>query len=200
MLGTFDLEEAARKAAGNWRHFNSFVWFRDRELGDSEKWSVIYTSHRDSDLLDQSNQHVITKTLEPFIVGDDPDVVAERHSHWLVGHVDGFSIRVFDGDGNITEVFRTYYDLLERMEAYPVLDESDYSDREYEATLSNVTDAAWRLKDEFKLPEGWEPDVYSWLADHEPHEIENRDDQGGYPSEESLRAAFDALGFEEADE
>jgi formylglycine-generating enzyme required for sulfatase activity len=30
-------------------------------------------------------------------------------------------------------------------------------------------------------------------------EVENRDDQGGYPSEEAMREAFEALGFEKAE-
>lgn len=197
MLGTLTLEDAAKEAAGNWRRFDSFVWWRQREMDDADRWAIVYASNRDSGLLDQSNAAVITKALEPFTVGGDPDVVAERHSHWLVGQVDGFSIRVYDSDGDITEAFRTYFGLQERLETYPVLDESDYSDREFEATLENIEDAAWRLKRQFVLPEGWASDVYSWLSDHEPHEIENRDDQGGYPSEEALRSAFEALHFKE---
>lgn len=197
MLGTLDLDEAAHQAAGNWRSFNSFVWWRQHEMDDADRWAIVYASNRDSGLLDQSNAAAIAKALEPFAGGGDPGVVAERHDHWLVGHVDGFGIRVYDGDGDITEAFRTYYGLLERMDDYPVLDESDYSDREYAATLENIEDAAWRLKRDFVLPEGWRGDVYSWLSDNDPSEIENRDDQGGYPSEESLRAAFDALGFKE---
>ena len=73
---------------------------------------------------------------------------------------------------------------------------TDYSDREFEATLENIKDAAWKLKNDFDLPEGWESEVYSWLSDNRCGEIENTDDQGGYPSEEALREAFDALGFE----
>jgi hypothetical protein len=197
MLGTLDLEEAAKKAAGNWQHFDSFIWFRDSELEDPDQWAIVYTSNRDSGLLDQSNASVIEKALEPFTEGDDPDVVAEQHSHWAVGHVDGYSIRVYDGDGNITEAFRTYFELLEQKEAYPVLDESDFSQREYDATHENIEDAAWRVKRDFVLPEDWVGQVYSWLSDNDSSEIENRDDQGGYPSEESMRAAFKALNFEE---
>ena len=48
---------------------------------------------------------------------------------------------------------------------------------------------------EYDLPEGWEGDVYSWLSDNRPGSVENRDDQGGYPEEGDLRAAFDALGY-----
>ncbi len=197
MLGTMDLSEAATKAAGNWKRFDSFVWFRDRELEDADQWSVIYTHNRDSRLLDQSNAHVITKAMESFNEGDDPDVVFESHSHWAVGHVDGFSLRVFDQHGEITPAFKAYHDLAERLDDYPILDESDYSNREYEATLDNIKDAAWRLKNDFDLPEGWEGEVYSWLSDNRSGEVENPDDQGGYPSEEALRAAFEALAFEE---
>lgn len=199
MLGTLELEEAAQKAAGNWQHFSSFIWFRDRELEDAEKWSVIYTHHRDSGLLDQSNAAVITEALGPFAEGEDPDLVFEDHSHWAVGTISGFSVRVFDRHGGITDAFRAYHELAERLDNYPVLDESAYSEKEYEATLSNIEDAAWWLKRQFVLPEGWEREVYSWLSDNDPSEVENRD-QGGYPSEESLRAAFEALGFKEEQE
>ena len=197
MLGTLTLEDAAKEAANNWSSFDSFIWFRASDLEDAENWSVVYSHHRDSGLLDQSNASVIEKALEPFTEGNDPDVVFESHSHWAVGHVDGASLRVFDQHGNITEAFRVYFELLEQQEAYPVLDESDYSQREYDETLSNIVDAAWRLKREFMLPEDWVAQVYSWLSDNDSSEIENRDDQGGYPSEESLRAAFKALNFEE---
>jgi hypothetical protein len=197
MHSTLDIEEAAKKAAGNWQSFQSFIWFRDRELDDADQWAVIYTHHRDSTLLDQSNSGVITEALAPFAEGDDPDLVFESHNHWAVGHVDGFSVRVFDQQGEITEAFRAYHELAERMSDYPVLNESDYSEREFNATLENITDAAWRLKRQFVLPEDWESQVYSWLSDNDSSEIESKDDAGGYPSEESLRAAFEALGFKE---
>lgn len=193
--GTMTLEDTAVEMAGNWKKFDSFAWFRRRELADPDAWAVVYTHHRDSGLLAESNAGVITTTLEPFTAGDDPDVVGESHGHWAVGHIDGFSIRVFKG-GEITDAFRTYHALAERMENYPILDESDYSQREYDATLDNIGQAAWRLKHEYALPDGWEGDVYSWFGDHNPSAVENRDDQGGYPSEDDLREAFDALEYE----
>lgn len=198
-LGTLTLEDAAEKAAGNWQRFDSFVWFRDRDLEDADQWAIIYTHNRDSGLLDQSNAKVIAKAMAPFTDGDDPLVVMESHHHWAVGHVDGFSLRVFDGNGEITEAFRKYHELAEAMDDYPILDESDYSERELEATLENIEDAAWRLKNEFELPEGWVWQVYDWLSENRSREVENRDDQGGYPSEEAMREAFEALGFEQAE-
>ena len=157
-VGEMTLEDTAREAAGNWKQFECFCWFRERDIEDPDNWAIIYTHNRDSGLLDQSNADAITEAMTPFTDGDDPDVVMESHNHWAVGHVDGFSIRVYR-DGQITEAFRTYHDLAERLADYPVLDEEDYSRREYEATLENLTDAAWRVKHEYELPEGWEGDV-----------------------------------------
>lgn len=196
-LGTLDLRDAARDAAGNWRRFNCFVWFRDNELVDADNWAVIYTHNRDSGLLDQSNASVITRAMEPFTEDDDPDVVFERHSHWAVGHVDGFSVRVFR-DGEITEAFKTYHKLAERIADYPILDESDYSERELDATYENIGEAAWRLKQEFDLPSEWQSEVYSWISDHRDHALENVDDQGGWPDDDDLDAAFKALGYQRA--
>jgi len=192
-LGT--LEEAAKELAGNWQDFDCFCWHRKYDLESPEAWAIIYTHNRDSGLLDLSNSEAIAEALRPFAKGDDSDVVFESHRHWAVGHVDGFSIRVFK-EGQITEAFRTYHQLSLRLADYPVLDEEDYSSREYEATLENITDAAWRLKRKYELPEDWEVQVYRWLSDHEDEEIENTDDRGGYPSEESIQRAFDALDYE----
>jgi hypothetical protein len=199
MLGELTLEEAATEAAGNWQSWTCFVWDRERDLDDAKEWAVLYTHNRDSALLAQSNADAISKATEPFTEGDDPDVVMESHSHWAVGFVNGFSIRVFR-NGEITEAFKAYHEMSEQLAEYPILDEEDYSERELEATLENINDAAWRVKDDFVLPEGWESDVYSWLSDNRQSAIENKDDQGGYPEQDDLRAAFDALGYVQVEE
>ena len=193
-IGEMTIEDAASEAAGNWQRFTCFIWDRDRELDNPDEWAIIYTHNRDSGLLEVSNAAAIARALTPFSEGDDPNVVFESHSHWAVGHVDGFSIRVHR-DGEITDAFKTYHDLAERMADYPILDEADYGEREYVATVENIADAAWRLKGEYDLPEGWEGDVYSWLSDHRQRAVENRDDRGGYPEEDDLRAAFEAHGY-----
>lgn len=197
-LGELELRDAAKEAAGNWQRFGSFAWFRQRELKKPEDWAIIYTHNRDSGLLDQSNAAVIHKAMLPFSEGDDPNVVFESHSHWAVGHVDGFSIHVFKR-GQITKAFRTYHELAERMADYLILDESDYSERELNATYENVDLAAWRLKQEFSpLPDHWQSEVFSWLSDNRDHALESVDDQGGWPSDDDLEAAFDALGYQRA--
>jgi hypothetical protein len=195
-VGEMTLQDAAKEAAGNWQSWTCFVWDRERDLDAAEDWGIFYTHNRDSGLLAQSNADAITEAMERFTDTDDPDVVLESHSHWAVGHVDGFSLRVYR-DGEITDAFRAYHELSEQLADYPILDEEDYSERELEATLENIDDAAWRVKDEYTLPDGWESEVYSWLSDHRTGSVENRDDQGGYPSEDDLRAAFAALEYEQ---
>ena len=196
-LGELELEQAASKAAGNWAAFDSFVWFRKGEIDDPSEWAVIYHSHRDSGLLDQSNAAVIVKAMEQFTEVDDPDVVFESHNHFAVGHIDGFSIRVFR-NGTITEAFKTYHELAERMAEYPILDEEDYSNRESEATYENIDLAAWRLQQTFDLPEDWQSSVFDWLWQNNDSALENVDNQGGWPEEDDLEAAFSALGYEQA--
>ena len=194
-FGEMTLDEAATQAAGNWKRFGSFIWFRDDDIPEPDSWAIIYTHNRDSRLLALSNAQAVAKAMGPFTEGDDPDVVMESHDHWAVGHVDGFSIRVYR-DGGITAAFHTYHHLAERLADYPILDEEDYGRREYEATLENIADAAWGLKGDYDLPEGWECEVFSWLGEHRQRAVENRDDQGGYPEQSDLRDAFEAIGYE----
>jgi hypothetical protein len=173
-----DAESAARHLAGNWRRFDSFAWHRGY-----------------AGLLAQSNQKVINERLAPFSEGEDPDVVFERHSHFLVGHVDGVSVRVYRPDCTITtDAFKEFCRIKERLDDYPILDEQDYGEREYGATLDNYRSEMWRLKD--RLPAGWESEVYSWFSDHgQDRFIENRDDQGGWAPREAIIEALQDLGL-----
>jgi hypothetical protein len=193
-LGT--LEETAKEAAGNWQDFDCFSWDRSSELKDADQFCLVYTINRDSGLLDQSNAEAVAEAMRPFW---DRDVLEEHHTHWAVGWVDGYAIRVYRR-GRITKAFRTYYELQQRLADYPILDEDDYLARVFEATLANITDSAWRLKREYNLPSDWAFQTYRWLSDHDCSEIENDDDRGGYPSELWLQRAFDGLGFKRTEQ
>ena len=186
------VEDAAKLAAGNWHEFQCFCWYEQPD--DADDWGIFYTSNRDSGLLDQSNAYVIGKALEPFAESDDPDVHFESHNHWAVGHVDGFSMRVLR-DGQPTEAFKVYFDLQQRMADYPILDESDYSDRECKATDDNIESAVKYMRPKFILPDDWFSQLMEWFDCNNPNALESRDDQGGYPSDDDLTEAFDALGF-----
>ena len=186
---TISLEDAAHKAVGNWQKFESFCWFNRPD--DADQFAILYTHNRDSGLLDQSNAAVIAEALEPFI--ECGDVRPEDHSHWACGWVAGFAIRVFRG-GKITPAFVKWHELQERLDEYPVLDETDYSNREYDAAIENIRNAGYRLRHEYKLPEDWAEQVYRWLSDNDYH-CDNIDDQGYWPSDDELAAAVEGLGF-----
>jgi hypothetical protein len=188
------LEEAARRAAGNWKEFESFSWHGHPDVDDLDNWCIFYTHNRDSGLLDQSNAAQIDEALKPFTDGDDPDCVSEHNSHWA--WVDGYAIRVFDKQRQITPAFRAYFNLQSRMSDYPALDEEDYSRREYEATLENIGECLTSHLRDYELPDGWEEACWDWLWNNNQRAIENRDDQGGWPSEEELEEAFLALGYQ----
>ena len=88
-----DYENLAVEAAGNWKKWQCFAWWEKPD--HPEDWCIVYTSNRDSGLLDQSNEAAIAAILQPFLEADEPDIQSESHSHFLCGHVDGYAIRVF---------------------------------------------------------------------------------------------------------
>lgn len=189
-----DIPAAAKQLAGNWRKFECFAWHRAHDLEDAGQWMIWYTSHRDARLLEQSNEQALNKRLYPFSEGDDPDLVFERHSSWLVGHLDGFSLRVFKADGTATLAFEEFCALNEAMERYPILDEQDYSEREYAATLENYANEMWRARKD--LPEGWESEVFGWFNDNGLDQFtESRDDQGGWADRQNIIEALQDLGL-----
>ena len=192
-IGEMTLEEAASQAAGNWKRYSCFCWDRLPEIDDADDWAIIYTHHRDSGLLDQSNAAAMADALRSFSESENPDVVFESHAHWAVGHVDGFSMRVYRDDA-ITDAFHVYHGLMERLEAYPVLDDSDYGRREYQAALENIEDVARRLESTYDLHDGWDAEVYEWLSVCRPGAVANKDDRGADPSERELLDAFNGLG------
>ncbi len=188
------VEVVAKVAAGNWRKFDSFRWYR--VVNDPGDWTIVYTRNRDSSLIAQSNAKAIDDAMEPYTEGENPDAVCEHHSHWLCGWVDGYAIRVYR-DGQITDAFKAYYDIVRRLADYPILDDDDYSRREYDATLENIeNNRPGGFED---LPEGWEEEVYSWLSEHNRSALENRDDQGGCPTTVEIEEALEALGYERVD-
>ena len=133
-LGEMDLDAAAKAAAGNWKHFECFAGIGGDDMPDADNWAIIYTHNRDSGLLDQSNADAIEEALEPFTRATIPTWCPNIIDHWACGWVDGYSIRVYP-PGPDHQGVRAYHELAQRLADYPVLDEEDYSRREYEATL-----------------------------------------------------------------
>lgn len=185
-----DIDDAAKECAGNHRKFDSFGWFSRPE--DDENWMIYNISHRDSGILDESNEHVILKELAPFMEGDDPDVYQERHSHWAVGHVNALIIRVYKGE-EITKAFKTLHELMVAIEGYPVLDDSDYSQREYDAQIEAIeNEAPWA--GDHERPEDWANQVWSYLWDNDQSSsLFERDEP--YIDKEDIAKAMDEIGI-----
>jgi len=194
-----DIDSSARAAAGNWRKFDSFIWEKRIEGEDMGDWGIFYTSNRDSKLLELSNSAQIELRMRPYLEGkgalDDeyPDCVAETHSHWAVGYVMGYSIRVYS-NGKVTEAFKEWENISLKLSEYPILNEEAYSEMELESTLENI-EAIIRsiIHDDF--PNNYVDDVYSYLSEKDCGCLENIDDNGGYPSDDLVLEALMHLGF-----
>lgn len=182
-----DLQDLAEQAAGNWKRFQCFAWWDDSE--DQDQRCIVYTHNRDSCILDQSNAAAIEEELRPFF--EDGSVDPQRHSHWACGWIDGYSILVYDKDGNITPAFKKWCELKDKTDNYIVLDSDDLSRREHEEAIETIQ---WCRPDDSisDLPEDWEELVSDWMWDH------NLGD--GYISGEDVRSAFEELGWIEADD
>lgn len=181
--------DMAEEAVGNWQRFESFGWHSAPD--DAEAWAIVYTSNRDSGLLDKANEKAIAEAMEPFLGGD---AKMESHNHWAVGYVDGYSIRVYDAKGEVTKAFSTWAELCLALEDYPVPDEDLYCEMEYEATLENIEMAASRFVSD-DAPDDWAGELFSWFWEHDPGAVENTDGHGGYPSDDECKAGLAALGW-----
>jgi len=133
----------------------------------SEGWGGTFGIHRDSDLLTLSNFETIRQLLnEKYEEYEDWRI--EGASHWAVGWMDTLMVRVLrcqcteENEDSIPEIYRVsdnktwwchtcgrpaqYTDIFKevlelkaRLEDYPVLDEDDYSRREYEDTFEYLS-------------------------------------------------------------
>lgn len=152
----------AENMAGNWKKFDSFCWYGQPDE-DADKWGLWYYTNRDADLVMQSNADVIEKELESFC---GEDAALERHNHYLRGWVGCVAFRCFDKEGNVTPVAKKVYELKCALNNYSLLDDEDYSRREYDAQCESIEDGIhWALRDEeFERPANLNADaVFSWM-------------------------------------
>lgn len=154
--------------------------------------------HRDSDILSQSNTAVLQKMLESECDSEEWEILS--CNHWAVGWVEHISFKVINEDGKPTTTFIKLMEFFKKLEDYPVADEMDYSNREYEAKLESIRyNFPSDLEVIGELPEDWESEVFSWLWDNDQKAL---DDNDGYIPEDAIREALLDLEFakEEEDE
>lgn len=160
---TEDWVERLLKEQWELRNSRDFGWYDDeRELGVN--WVLTYASGKHSNLLDQSNYEVIHKDLSERF---PEDVFDAWISHYVVGGFDQMLVRVKNEDGSLTDAAYALEDWYLRLDDYPVADEEHYSNLQYEADISYISNH-WvdpEYFDTSTLTEGWESRVYSYLFD-----------------------------------
>lgn len=101
-------------------------------------WGLTVGMHRDSDLADTSNFERIAEDMRHVFPAD---VHIVHSGHWAVGWLDQLAVRVLEPWADpydytardITRAFRVITSIAAYLhEQYPLYDESDYSQREYE--------------------------------------------------------------------
>lgn len=92
--------------------------------GDKPDWLVVYGITRDSNTLEESNYQSILKKLKEI---SEEDICEERASHWAVGYID--TIIINNQNEKLIQLAR---ELITALIDYPVVDESDLSERELE--------------------------------------------------------------------
>ena len=85
---------------------------------------VFLSRNRDSDCLTESN---FAKAME-MIGGESDTVSVVRESHWACGWIEWIAIHQDD-----SAALEAADDIVEWLAAYPVLDESDFCEREHES-------------------------------------------------------------------
>lgn len=109
----------------------------------------LYTTHgcvaswadRGDDVLAESNYLSMLAMLKAAVAHDetgrdtDEDVFDGSSSHWLVGSLRELYVRVYADEActEYTDAFVVAVEALHSLQDYPILDDSDYSEREYEA-------------------------------------------------------------------
>jgi hypothetical protein len=105
-----------------------------------EHYSAGVGQSRDSDCLEQSNFAVMLAELG----GESDTVIVVRESHWAVGWVEWIAIHQSD-----TAALAVADAACERLANYPILDEEDWSEREWNAACEVWEHAGLRDRIEY---------------------------------------------------
>jgi len=118
------------EAIERWTRPDSFLAWSDSWFY-TDKAFVFLSRHRDSDLLTESNFECGLREIG----GESDTVNVVRESHWAVGWVEWIAIHESD-----TKALAIADEILCALSDYPVVDEGDFSEREYEAAQDYWSD------------------------------------------------------------
>ena len=135
-------------------------------LGDhhniSEYWVVPTGRNRDSGILEESNFEAALEILG----GESENVQVHSFGHWACGWLE---IILVAPD---TPEAEKAHEIESSLENYPVLDEMDYSEREYEAMQEYWTDLS--IAERVDLCQKYDESIFSARSDFPPEIVEER--------------------------
>lgn len=171
------INEAAKEALTPPRDYFGVI----TELQE-QGWGQTFGVHRDSDLLEQSNWDAVIEHLQEKFP-DSGDYRIEGSNHWAVGWLDTLMVRVLRCEceeisddtmpfiirkddkwycescntfPHYTAIFRECVELRAHLDNYPILDEEDYSRREWEDLSEYVeqeVNSIWNRHHDDDIPE-----------------------------------------------
>lgn len=117
--------------------FKESIWdggFYHGETPLGESWAIVMVyAPNVAQLLDESNWESVLADLEKHFGNTEEDqYCVEGISHWLT-RLEYLMIKLVNDDGTPTEIAEFMFDALNRLDDYPVYDDDDYSEREYES-------------------------------------------------------------------
>ena len=165
---------------------DNFCWHGDTDIPDKERWGPTISKSRDSGPLEESNFQAITQDmLERF--PEDTRIVLS--THWGFGWVEQLFVRHYDDNGP-TPAHEAIMQWHDKLSNYPVANEEDFSQREYDSQLELLTSC-------YPVDEEQAKKVWQWLWDNEYYF--DMDSSGPYMDSAPINEAIKALGFEESD-
>jgi len=189
------INEDARAAAGNWKRHGTPPWPPGLPMfDDADHWTVIELENSESNLLAQSNAADIRRRLESYRV--NRDVVFHKSPTGSDGWVLYCLVRATYQGGSAAGSFSEWCRIRDALADLGALNPKDYEHRKRVATLDNILEVGSFTVDKFNAPEDWTQQVFKWLSEHKPEELQvGSNEWGGYPREEAVKEAQRALGF-----
>lgn len=207
----------AGTAAGNWKRGSSpspytveINYFKDEHIDDGSNWCLWIFSWYQHSLMDEANERAIRdRFAKLFAEGKDV-----RDYGPLRTSVLGYLVRVYQERGGVpinklTSAFELMCKTRRQLQQYAVLNDFNYSEMVYDATVRNIEQGLrghklWEYCYWAPEPEdGNNPGqhlhrcaeaLWKWFWDNDQQAIEG-DDDGGYPSDDQLAKAIFALGW-----
>tara|TARA_B100000745_G_scaffold271852_1_gene199463 strand:+ start:781 stop:1314 length:534 start_codon:yes stop_codon:yes gene_type:complete len=155
------------------------------DTDNQSDWEILPVAlSRDSGLVDTSNWDTAVGDLKEL---DGFDI--HRFNHWACGWYEIIIVRPG------SEAYTRALELVESLENYPLLDEEDHNNREYEATIENIGSALIGVSTRQELPSDISEQLFSWFFDNDQSAVEPYDGGGGYPSDEQIVDGLTALKY-----